>query len=176
MPHTSYPILLGSGGWLLESVVVERVNPCIRPLHPVFLGGLRSPWLLSRESNPDHEGMNLICYLYTTQLYHRAHHFLYQFYVDWIIIRCSRSLNFLYILYHNFYRKSKFYCLHKKGKWKLCETGLPTLVENVGLEPLSSIPNAVCKPLHFILDWCIIKWFNQLITSFLRNTAANFHL
>ena len=31
---------------------------------------LRSPpWLLSRDSNPDHEGMNLVCYHYTTQLY-----------------------------------------------------------------------------------------------------------
>lgn len=30
-------------------------------------------WLLSEESNLDHEGMNLICYLCTTQLFIQAH-------------------------------------------------------------------------------------------------------
>ena len=30
--------------------------------------------------------------------------------------------------------------------------GLPTLAEDVGLEPLPKFPKLVCKPLHLALD------------------------
>ena len=84
-PHSHIPHIqycpsheLGPQNWLLEWVVVERVNPCIRPLWPLVYSlwcetaYLVATWLLSRESNPDHEGMNLICYHCTTQLYYKA--------------------------------------------------------------------------------------------------------
>ena len=33
---------------------------------------LVATWLLNRESNPDLQGMNLVCYLCTIQLYYKA--------------------------------------------------------------------------------------------------------
>ena len=50
--------------------------PTSTPRNDLFVLGIAylvATWLLSRDSNPDHEGMNLVCYPCTTQLYYKAH-------------------------------------------------------------------------------------------------------
>ena len=66
--------------------------------------------------------------------------------------------NFSTLLYYFFLTFYKYYIiifkkvqnLKRKDFWKLM--GLPTLAEDVGLEPLSKFPKLVCKPLHLALD------------------------
>ena len=76
---------------------------------------LVATWLLSRDSNPDHEGMNLVCYLCTTQLYYKAH------YVAFSIPKTDASnellsVPFLYKYYIKIFKESQI-SLFSFCKW-----------------------------------------------------------